>query len=797
MTAIVFPGQGSQFKGMGKELFFLFPDYVKVASDILGYSIDELCLNDAQRTLSQTQFTQPAIYTVNCLSYLKYTKTGRPASYFAGHSLGEYSALFAADAFDFETGLKLVKERGRLMSEASGGGMAAVLGIPKRRVEEVLHNAGLIGVDIANDNCPTQIVIAAKNTDIDAAKKVFEAEKGVTFIPLNVSAPFHSRYMIPIKESFRGYLDQFDIRTPKTPVISNVKASPYSAGEIKDVLCEQISAPVRWTETIVGLIQHGVSDIVEIGPGDVLSKLLIKIKVQSEIPALKSNNRWDSEISKISKSQRLFGLNTGKKPAPSSEPKQKNFKTASLSNVEVLIEKTNPERSIPTIESLGCAVFKETYNLKNAYMSGGMFKAIASRDMVVSMAKAGFLGALGTGGVSLTQVESDITYIKSKLSAGETYAVNLLCNINNPVKEQEVVNVLLKEGVSVVEAAAFMQMTPALVTYRLNGLSRNSRGGVSIGNRIIAKISRPEIARSFLSPPPRRVVEKLLEEGKVTHEQARLAERVPMADDLCVEADSGGHTDQGVASVLIPAICRLRDSFMTRYQSLRKICVGAGGGIGSPEAAASAFMLGADFVLTGSINQCSVEAHTSDAVKNILQTVEVQDTDYAPAGDMFEIGAQVQVVKRGLFFPARGRKLYSLYQQFDELDAIDIKTQTQIQEKYFRRSFTDVWQETRNYYLTAKPDEVSKAETLPKHKMALIFRWYFVHTMRLAMQGAEDRKVDYQIHCGPSMGVFNDWVQGSSLENWRSRKVDLIATELMQETKSLLNSRWKRMLNAS
>lgn len=796
MTAIVFPGQGSQFKGMGKELFSRFPDYVKTASDILGYSIDDLCLNDAQRTLSQTQFTQPALYTVNCLSYLQYAETGKHASYFAGHSLGEYSALFAAEVFNFETGLQLVKERGRLMSEARGGGMAAILGIPKQRVQEVLQNAGLIGVDIANDNCPTQIVIAAKNTDINAAKKTFERESGVTFIPLNVSAPFHSRYMIPAKESFRNFLEQFDIRVPVRPVISNVNASPYSAGEIKDILCEQIAAPVRWTETIVGLLQHGVSDIVEVGPGDVLSKLVLKIKAQAEIPVLSGSKRWDSEITLIGNSQALSDDNVNG-AEPLAEPKQKANQLAGRSKVERHIEITRPQRDTPTIEHLGCPIFKETYNLKHAYMSGGMVKAIASRDMVVSMAKAGFLGALGTGGVPLKQIESDIAYIKALLPAGQTYVVNLLCNLNNPTKEQEVVDILLKQRVPVVEAAAFMQMTPALITYRLNGLRRDSKGGISIGNRIIAKISRPEIARAFLSPPPRRVVEKLLAEGRVTSEQAKLAERVPMADDLCVEADSGGHTDQGVASVLIPAICRLRDSLMTQYPSLRKICVGAGGGIGSPEAAASAFMLGADFVLTGSINQCTVEAHTSDAVKDILQAVEVQDTDYAPAGDMFEIGAQVQVVKRGLFFPARGRKLYSLYQQFDGLDAIDVKTQTQIQEKYFRRSFSEVWQETQNYYQSAKPDEVSKAETLPKHKMALIFRWYFIHSMRLAMQGVEDRKVDYQIHCGPAMGVFNHWVQGSTLESWKNRKVDLIAMELMQETKSLLNSRWQRMLRVS
>src|SRR5262249_24592935 len=157
--------------------------------------------------------------------------------------------------------------------------------------------------------------------------------------------------------------------------------------------------------------------------------------------------------------------------------------------------------------------------------------------------------------------------------------------------------------------------------------------------------------------------------------------------DICVEADSGGHTDGGVAYALMPAMIRLRDEMMAKYHYDKPIRVGAAGGIGTPESAAAAFIMGADFILTGSINQCSVEAGTSDAVKDILQGLNVQDKSYAPAGDMFELGAKVQVVRKGLFFPARANKLYDLYQRFNSIDEIDEKTQQQIQEKYFQRSF--------------------------------------------------------------------------------------------------------------
>ncbi|MCP4387125.1 MAG: malonyl CoA-ACP transacylase, partial [Gammaproteobacteria bacterium] len=183
-----------------------------------------------------------------------------------------------------------------------------------------------------------------------------------------------------------------------------------------------------------------------------------------------------------------------------------------------------------------------------------------------------------------------------------------------------------------------------------------------------------------------------------------------MATALCVEADSGGHTDQGIMVVVLPAIIRLRDELVKQHGYARNVWVGAAGGIGTPEAAATAFMLGADFILTGSINQCTVESGTSDAVKDILQGLNVQDTDYAPAADMFELGAKVQVVRKGVFFPARANKLYDLYRYHNCLEELDQKTTRQIQEKHFRRSFEHIWAETRKMFTRAHPKELEKAE---------------------------------------------------------------------------------------
>jgi len=441
--------------------------------------------------------------------------------------------------------------------------------------------------------------------------------------------------------------------------------------------------------------------------------------------------------------------------------------------------------------SLGDAGFKKDYNLTYAYMAGGMYRGISSRELVVRMGKAGMMGVFGAGGLETSRIEDALKYIQRELSSGQAYAVNMLHNPGNPQMEEEMVDLLIRYGVKTVEASAYMTMTPALVRYRLNGLQADEKAGVITNHKIIAKLSRPEVAEAFMRPAPERIVAKLLAENRITAAEAELAAKVPMADDLCVEADSGGHTDMGVAYALIPAMVKLRDQIMAGCQYPKKIRVGAAGGIGTPEAAAAAFILGADFIVTGSINQCTVEAGTSEIVKDLLQEINVQDTEYAPAGDMFELGAKVQVLKKGLFFAARANKLYDLYRQYNSLEEIDEKTRRQVQEKYFKRSFDSVFEEVRSYYSAS---EIEKAERNPKHKMALIFRWYFGYSSRLALQGNVESKVDYQIHCGPALGAFNQWVKGTGLEDWRNRHVDEIGKKLMTETAELLNRRLESLV---
>lgn len=279
MSTYLFPGQGSQVKGMGAALFAEFPEIVAKADHILGYSIIQLCLDDPHGYLNLTQYTQPALYVVNALYYLKKCKeTDQKPNFLAGHSLGEYNALLAAEVFDFETGLKLVQQRGALMSAAVGGGMAAVIGLKNETVQDILHKENLTDISIANQNSYTQIVISGSQNSISKAQPIFEKSGASLYIPLKVSGAFHSPHMKDAQQSFAAFLDQFTFHAPRIPVIANVTAKPYPAHEIQSYLSEQMTSPVLWTPTLDYLFKQGETDFVEIGPGSVLTGLTRRIR---------------------------------------------------------------------------------------------------------------------------------------------------------------------------------------------------------------------------------------------------------------------------------------------------------------------------------------------------------------------------------------------------------------------------------------------------------------------------------------------------------------------------------------
>jgi len=265
---------------MGAELFDRYADWTADADRVLGYSIRELCVDDPRGELGQTQFTQPALYVVNALTYRakRDDGLGEPA-FCAGHSLGEYNALLAAGSFDFATGLTIVKERGRLMSQVGGGGMAAVIGMEPERIREILAStdAGRL-IDVANFNSFDQTVIAGPKEALQTVQADFEAAGVRAYIPLNVSAPFHSRYMREPQNQFGVFLANFQFAAPAIDVVANVSGRPYQHDLVRQTLGEQIGNSVQWLESMLYLLRQPEPEFVESGPGTVLTKMLAQIR---------------------------------------------------------------------------------------------------------------------------------------------------------------------------------------------------------------------------------------------------------------------------------------------------------------------------------------------------------------------------------------------------------------------------------------------------------------------------------------------------------------------------------------
>lgn len=289
MSAYVFPGQGAQKRGMGAALFNTVPEFTAVEAEIdhmLGYSVRQLCLENPGDRLSDTSYAQPALYVVNALHYYSAVRSGGPARLVAGHSLGEYNALLAAGAFSFMTGLRIVKRRGELMSTARGGAMAAVVGLRPARVMEVLESSGLGDLDVANYNSPLQTVISGPAAAITRAAPIFERAGAQLYLPLAVSGAFHSRYMREAAGMFAQFLLGIPFGPLAIPVISNVTGAPYPAGRdteaIRDLLTRQITQPVQWTRSVQYLLNHEGGPCQEVGPGDVLSRLIQQIRTAAD-----------------------------------------------------------------------------------------------------------------------------------------------------------------------------------------------------------------------------------------------------------------------------------------------------------------------------------------------------------------------------------------------------------------------------------------------------------------------------------------------------------------------------------
>ena len=428
------------------------------------------------------------------------------------------------------------------------------------------------------------------------------------------------------------------------------------------------------------------------------------------------------------------------------------------------------------LESLGDPQFCHDYGILYPYLGGSMAKGISSVEMVEELGHAGMLGFFGAAGLSLEVVEAAINRLQK---TAVPFGINLIHSPAEPQLEKALVDLYLRRGIALIEASAFLSLTLPIIRFRTHGIYRNDRGDVITPNRVIAKVSREEVAARFFAPPPEKYLRQLVESGDLTTEQAEMAAEIPVAQDVTAEADSGGHTDIRPALALFPTLLLQREQFQHQYGYHKALRVGLGGGIATPSAAAAAFSMGAAYLVTGSINQGCIESGTCDEVRKMLAETRQADITMAPSGDMFEMGVKVQVVKRGTMFSIRAQKLFDLYRAYNSIEDLPTDEREKLEKTFFRAPLMTVWEQTRSYFAGRDPHQVERADADPKHKMALVFRWYLGQSPVWANSGDVSRKIDYQIWCGPAMGAFNEWVRGSFLDDLKQRKVVDVAYNIL------------------
>ncbi len=443
-------------------------------------------------------------------------------------------------------------------------------------------------------------------------------------------------------------------------------------------------------------------------------------------------------------------------------------------------------------EHLGGPDFTSAHGCRFPYIVGEMANGIATARMVVEAGRAGFLGFFGAAGLSLPSIEAGLDQIERDLGpTGLPWGINLIHSPNEPDHEAATVDLYLRRRVRRVSASAYMGLTPSIVRYAFSGARRDASGAIVRPNSVFAKVSRPEVAGRFLAPPPREMLQGLVSRGDLTEDEARLAAALPVAEDLTVEADSGGHTDNRPLVAMFPLLAALRDRAVAATG--RPIRIGAAGGLGTPTSVAAAFQLGASYVMTGSVNQAAVESGLSEVGRQMLARAGIADVVMAPAADMFELGVKVQVLRRGTMFGVRAHLLYDAYVSHPSIQALPGPLRERLEREVFRRPLSEIVEETRAFWARRDPRENAKAATDPKHEMALAFRWYLGLSSRWAIAGDADRAMDYQIWAGPAQGAFNDWVAGSFLEAPEARTVAQIGRNLLEGAAQIVRCQQLRL----
>ncbi|WP_073587898.1 ACP S-malonyltransferase [Anaerocolumna xylanovorans] len=729
MRTFLFPGQGAQFAGMGVDLFEEYAAFVKEADKILGYSLKDLCLNDNNSILSNTKYTQPALYMVNALSYQKEMSKGQQIpDFLIGNSIGEYNALLAAGVFSLEDGLLLVKKRSELMSRANGGGMAAVIGLNEKEIVTVIEQEQLNDlVEISNYNTSLQVVISGDSAAIATIKPRLEEAGARKVVILDVSGAFHSGYMKEAALEFEQYLNEFEFHTPQLTVISNRYARPYDFNNIKQLLVEQIYHPVRLYDSIMYVLGQGSNEFVEIGPGKTMTRMATEIKKEYE----------------------------------------------SI--------KARPEK---IVNCLGSEEFKKDYDVDFAYAVGGMCKGISSAAMIKKLADSRILGFLGTYKLQLHEAEELIDQALASMEHHRV-GVNVTYDALNSKDHIGIMEYIIKRDIRNIEVSDYRMIDLSIVKYRLKAIYTDKDSTLVIPHKILAKVSSREMAEKFCSPAPEEMVQILYQNNEITEFEAKYAKYIPMCDDLCIEYHMQGQSALGYIQT-IKEMSRLLYEKYDLYQCPR---VGFAGGIGNPQMIAVSFLMGADFVVTGSINQCSVEAATSNIVKDNLQSLDETDFTYAAVSDLFEFGEKKSIVKKGSLYHIRANRLYEVYNRYNSVEEIPADIKNLIEEKYFQKSFETIYSDI---YENLTKDNKKLSKEQPKYKMALIIRCFLDKCFQDALDGRMEGKINYQIISSNAIVQFNHWVKDTELSDWKRRYVDVIAKRIMTEGEQHLSTICKK-----
>lgn len=713
MIAFLFPGQGAQYKGMGEGLFEKYPDIVRTANDILGYSIEELCLNDENNLLNKTEYTQVALYVVNCLYYMNEIENNKKKpDIVIGNSLGEYNALFAAGCISFEDGLRMVKERGRLMGQSSNGTMAAIIGLQADEIEEVIKEQDASDyIQISNFNTKYQSVIAGEPSKIDMILP-FMVKKGARkAIRLNVGGAFHSRYMKRAEEEFESFLRRFSFSEPQSIVFSNFLGKEYKKNEIFYPLLHQISNPVKLRESIKNAIHMGAIEFVEVGPGKTMSN--------------------------------IFKENA------------KEFQSKNISN-------------------LGSKDFREEYNVNYAYVVSGLKRGITGVEVAKKLYKNKILGFVGIDCLDKEEVKKIIEHAKTEIPP-EYLGVHFSNDLYDSDRAEKIINYLIEQNICNIEVSDFVKPSKELIKYRLKGIRVASNGKITFSNKILVHASTIKCAKAFMNPISDKLLKEMVLAGDITEEIAALAVTVPICDDICIDDEWHG----------MEAIGKLRDigNINTYVKNIR---FGIGGRIGGPASVALAFFCGADFVVTTAINQCTIEANTSEYVKELLQDATENDFAYAPTDELFEFGLRTSVLKKGSLYHIRATKIYEIYCQYNGIEDIPLDIRNTIFMKYYKTSLEEVF---ANITKQMNEEEVRRLEGRPKEKMGLIFKWLLVKSFKDACVGNIENKANYLVLASREMADLNRFFENTEHFAWGNRSVVDIAVGLMNVGEKILNER--------